>query len=215
MLDHSRSKAIMNEARTLMPGGVNSPVRAFKAVGGAPPVIARAHGAHLTDVDGNTYVDYVGTWGPAILGHADPDVLAAVKAAAEAGTSFGAPCEAENLLAKKVISLMPSLEKVRFVCSGTEATMSALRLARGATNRDDIVKFDGCYHGHADSLLVKAGSGVETLGLPDSPGVPADFARHTLTPPSNDLDAARALFAQRGSEPARVTPEPAVGDTRW
>ncbi|MDF1564537.1 MAG: glutamate-1-semialdehyde 2,1-aminomutase [Deltaproteobacteria bacterium] len=202
----------MDRARQLMPGGVNSPVRAFKAVGGNPLVIASASGARMTDVDGNSYIDYVGTWGPAILGHADPDVIAAITAAAQQGTSFGAPSVRENELAELVIELMPSLEKVRFVNSGTEATMSALRLARGATGRDDIVKFDGCYHGHADSLLVKAGSGVETLGLPDSPGVPADFAKHTLTLPYNDLAAAKALFEQKGKEIACVILEPVVGN---
>ncbi len=212
MLDHSRSKTIMDRARQLMPGGVNSPVRAFKAVGGEPPVMTRAFGARLEDVDGNTYIDYVGTWGPAILGHADPSVLAAITAAAKDGTSFGAPTQRENTLAELVIDLMPSVEKVRFVNSGTEATMSALRLARGATGRDDIVKFDGCYHGHADSLLVKAGSGVETLGLPDSPGVPADFAKHTLTLPYNDLEAARELFERTGETIACVILEPVVGN---
>jgi len=214
MLKHDRSRSLMEQARRLMPGGVNSPVRAFKAVGGEPPVMARAEGAFLFDVDGNQYIDYVGTWGPAILGHAEKSVIAAITETAKHGVSFGAPSEQENILAELVISLMPSLEKVRFVNSGTEATMSAIRLARGATGRDDIVKFDGCYHGHADSLLVKAGSGVETLGLPDSPGVPADFAKHTLTLPYNDLDALRRLFEDqgKGAEIACVILEPVVGN---
>ena len=202
----------MEEARRLMPGGVNSPVRAFKAVGGEPPVIARAQGAYLEDVDGNRYIDYVGSWGPAILGHAPEPVVEAVIRTARDGTSFGAPSPLEVELARRVVERVPSVEKVRFVSSGTEATMSALRLARGVTGRDDIVKFDGCYHGHADSLLVKAGSGVETLGLPDSPGVPADFARHTLTLPFNDLEAAKALFSRQGDRIACVITEPIVGN---
>ncbi|RMG16644.1 MAG: glutamate-1-semialdehyde-2,1-aminomutase [Deltaproteobacteria bacterium] len=207
-----RSREIMEEARRLMPGGVNSPVRAFKAVGGDPPVIARAGGAWIEDVDGNRYVDYVATWGPAILGHAPKAVVEAIVEAAAEGTSFGAPSPREVELARLVIEAVPTVEKIRFVNSGTEATMSALRLARAYTGRDEIVKFEGCYHGHADSLLVRAGSGVETLGLPDSPGVPADFARHTLTLPYNDLEAAERLFAERGETIACVIIEPIAGN---
>ena len=212
MRKQEKSRELMKQARALMPGGVSSPVRAFRAVGGDPPVIARAKGAYLHDVDGNRYVDYVGTWGPAILGHADDAVVEAVCAAAKDGTSFGAPTAREVRLARLVIDAVESVEKVRFVSSGTEATMSALRLARAATGRDLIVKFDGCYHGHGDSLLVKAGSGVETLGLPDSPGVPKALAELTLTLPFNDLAAVERLFAERGSEIACVITEPAVGN---
>ena len=166
-----------------MPGGVNSPVRAFRGVGGTPLFIKSASGATITDVDGRTFIDYVGSWGPMILGHADAEIVQALSAIAAKGTSFGAPNELEVELAKEIVAAVPSIEMVRMVNSGTEATMSAIRLARGATGRDKLVKFEGCYHGHADSLLVKAGSGVATLGLPDSPGVPASLAQHTLTVP--------------------------------
>ncbi len=195
-----------------MPGGVNSPVRAYRAVGGHPPFIASAQGAWLTDVDGHRYVDYVGTWGPAILGHAHPEVVAAVCAAAGRGTSFGAPTAAEVEMAERVQRFFPSIEMMRMVSSGTEATMSALRLARGFTGRDAIVKFNGCYHGHADSLLVKAGSGAITFGVPDSSGVPPDLAQHTLTLPFNDANALNALFAERGDTIAAVIFEPVAGN---
>ena len=209
MRKQEKSRELMKQAMALMPGGVNSPVRAFRAVGGDPPVIARAKGAWLHDVDGNRYVDYVGTWGPAILGHADDEVVEAVCAAAQDGTSFGAPTAREVRLARMVIDAVDSVEKVRFVSSGTEATMSALRLARAATGRDRIVKFDGCYHGHGDSLLVKAGSGVETLGLPDSPGVPKALAELTITLPFNDLAA-----VERSSSPSAARRSPASSSSR-
>lgn len=195
-----------------MPGGVNSPVRAFGAVGGVPPVIARGAGARLWDVEGREYIDYVGSWGPAILGHAHPKVVAAVQEIAERGLSFGAPTELENRLAKMVCDLIPSVEKIRFVNSGTEATMSAIRLARGATGRDTIVKFEGCYHGHADSLLVKAGSGAATHGCASSAGVPEDFAKHTLIARYNSLDSVEKLFAARGDKIACVIVEPVAGN---
>jgi len=191
---------------------VNSPVRAFRAVGGTPFFVARAAGARLTDVDGRTYLDYVCSWGPLILGHAHPAVLDAIGAAAERGWSYGAPCEGEVELAELVRRRMPSVELVRFVNSGTEATMAAIRLARAATTRSLILKFEGCYHGHADSFLVKAGSGVATLGLPDSPGVPAALARLTLTVPFNDVAAAEDVFRRRGDEIAAVIVEPFVGN---
>ncbi len=206
------SRELFARAEALMPGGVNSPVRAFRAVGGHPPFIASAQGAWLTDADGRRFVDYVGTWGPAILGHAHPDVVAAVCAAAIHGTSFGAPTAAEVDLALAVQGFFPSIEMLRMVSSGTEATMSALRLARGYTGRDGIVKFEGCYHGHADSLLVKAGSGAVTFGEPDSAGVPADLAKHTHTLPYNDADALRALFGERGDDLAAVIVEPVAGN---
>jgi glutamate-1-semialdehyde 2,1-aminomutase len=189
---------------------VSSPVRAFRAVGGNPPFIARARGSRLWDVDGNEYIDYVGSWGPAILGHAHPEVVAAVKEAAEAGLTFGAPTEREVLLAEKLCSLVPSMEKVRLVSSGTEATMSALRVARAATGRDAILKFEGCYHGHADGLLVRAGSGAATFGVPDSPGVPAAVAAQSRTAPFNDLEAVRRALADRAV--AAVIVEPVAGN---
>ncbi len=210
--DTTRSRALLKKAEGLMPGGVNSPVRAFRAVGGDPPFIARAAGATLFDEDGNEYVDYVGTWGPALLGHAHPEVVAAVQAAAARGLSFGAPTAAEIELALAIRGFFPSIEMMRLVSSGTEATMSALRLARGATGRDDVVKFEGCYHGHSDGLLVKAGSGLATFGEPDSAGVPADFARHTITLPYNDAQAVRDLFAARGAQIAAVIVEPVAGN---
>ncbi|MGH9903616.1 MAG: aminotransferase class III-fold pyridoxal phosphate-dependent enzyme, partial [Pyrinomonadaceae bacterium] len=181
----SRSEELFARAVELIPGGVNSPVRAFRGVGGTPRFIREARGATLTDADGREYIDYVGSWGPMILGHADPIVIEAVREALARGTSYGAPTELEIEMAEEIIDAVPSVEMVRMVNSGTEATMSALRLARGVTGRDKIVKFEGCYHGHGDSLLVKAGSGVATLGLPDSPGVPASVAENTITAPFN------------------------------
>ena len=189
-----RSEALFKTALEHLPGGVNSPVRAFRAVGGSPFFVQSAAGAYLLDIDGNRLLDYVGTWGPAILGHAHPSIIRAVQAAAERGTSFGIPNPLEVEMAIRVKALVPSIEKIRFCNSGTEACMSAIRLARGFTGRDLIIKFDGCYHGHADSLLVKAGSGALTFGHPDSAGVPADFARHTLVLPFNDEAAIRAAF---------------------
>jgi glutamate-1-semialdehyde 2,1-aminomutase len=208
----TRSAELFDRAKDVLPGGVNSPVRAFRAVGGAPFFVARAQGARLTDVDGRTYLDYVGSWGPLILGHAHPAVLEAIRAAAERGWSYGAPCEAEVELAELVRDRMPSVEMVRFVNSGTEATMAAVRLARAATKRDVILKFEGCYHGHGDAFLVKAGSGVATLGLPDSPGVPGVLAALTVTVPFNDAAAVSEMFRQRGPEIAAVIVEPYVGN---
>ena len=207
-----RSRRLFQEASRYFPGGVNSPVRAFRAVGGDPFFVSHARGSRISDVDGNSYIDYVGSWGPMILGHAHPRVVAAIQGTAESGTSFGAPTELETRLARLVQAAFPSMERMRFVSSGTEACMSALRVARGFTRRDAIVKFEGCYHGHADSLLVKAGSGAITFGVPDSLGVPAELARHTLTVPYNDLDALRALFNQRGAEIAAVIIEPVAGN---
>jgi len=207
-----RSRRLFEDANRYFPGGVNSPVRAFRAVGSDPFFVAHASGSRITDVDGTTYIDYVGSWGPMILGHAHPRVVAAIQKAAEAGTSYGAPTELETRLAKLVQAAFPSMERMRFVSSGTEACMSALRVARGFTGRDAILKFEGCYHGHADSLLVKAGSGAITFGVPDSLGVPADLARHTLTLPYNDLEAARTIFAARGTEIAAVMVEPVAGN---
>jgi glutamate-1-semialdehyde 2,1-aminomutase len=204
----SKSESLFAEAQRLIPGGVDSPVRAFRSVGGTPRFIARGQGASIWDVDGNRYIDYVLSWGPLILGHAHPAVVAALQQAVAFGTSYGAPTELEVELAQTVMGLMPSLEMIRFVNSGTEATMSALRLARAYTGRDKIVKFDGCYHGHADMLLVQAGSGVATLGLPDSPGVPAATVTDTLTAPYNDLDAVKKLFASAGGRIAAVIVEP-------
>jgi len=207
-----RSRAVFAAAQRYLPGGVNSPVRSFKAVGGDPVVVAEASGARLTDVDGNSYIDYCGSWGPLILGHADPAVVAAVSAAAARGTTYGAATEAEVALARLVCESVPSIEMVRFVSSGTEATMSALRLARAYTGRSKIVKFEGCYHGHADGLLVQAGSGVATLALPDSAGVPAAYAAETLLCPYNDSAASAALFEQRGAEIAAVIVEPVAAN---
>jgi glutamate-1-semialdehyde 2,1-aminomutase len=206
------SQALFERAQGLMPGGVNSPVRAFRAVGGQPVFIARAAGAYLFGADGTRYTDYVGSWGPMILGHAHPDVVRAIVQAAAAGTSFGAPTELEVRFAEAVRALYPSIEKMRAVSSGTEATMSALRVARGFTGRDVIVKFSGCYHGHADFLLVKAGSGAATFGVPDSAGVPAAAAANTATLAYNDIPALKALFASRGKEIAAVIVEPVVGN---
>lgn len=195
-----------------MPGGVSSPVRAFKSVGGQPIVFDRVKGAYIWDVDGNQYIDYVGTWGPAICGHAHPEVIAALHEALEKGTSFGAPSVLENVLAEMVIDAVPSIEMVRFVNSGTEACMGVLRLMRAFTKRDKIIKFEGCYHGHADTFLVKAGSGVATLGLPDSPGVPKAATSATLTAPFNDLESVKALFEENRDEIAGVILEPVVGN---
>ncbi len=207
-----KSKQLFEQARRLLPGGVDSPVRAFRAVGGQPLFIERGEGPYLYDVDGNRYIDYVLSWGPLILGHAHPGVIEALKLAAEKGTSFGAPSPLENELARLVMELMPDIEMIRFVNSGTEATMSALRLARAFTRRDRIVKFEGCYHGHADQLLVQAGSGVATLGLPDSPGVPAGAAGDTLVARFNDLDSVQALFDRFPGKIAAVIVEPVAGN---
>jgi glutamate-1-semialdehyde 2,1-aminomutase len=211
-LKTSKSEEIFAAAQKLMPGGVSSPVRAFKSVGGQPIVFDRVKDAYAWDVDGNRYIDYVGTWGPAICGHAHPDVIKAIQAAAEKGTSFGAPCALENVLAEMVIDAVPSVEMVRFVNSGTEACMAVLRLMRAFTGRDKIIKFEGCYHGHADMFLVKAGSGVATLGLPDSPGVPRSTTANTLTAPYNDLASVKKLFAENPDEICGVILEPVVGN---
>src|SRR5262245_46807996 len=206
------SGKIFSRALKKIPGGVNSPVRAWRSVGGTPLYIARGRGCHVYDVGGNAYVDFVGSWGPLILGHAEPRIIAAVERTARRGTTFGAPITGEVELAELVGHLMPSIEKLRLVSTGTEATMSAIRLARAFTGRSKLVKFDGCYHGHADSLLVKAGSGVATLGLPDSPGVPAGFARETLTAKFNDIQSVQRIFAQQGQNIAAVIVEPICGN---
>ncbi|MFM6196807.1 MAG: glutamate-1-semialdehyde 2,1-aminomutase [Planktothrix sp.] len=211
-LTTTKSEEIFAAAQKLMPGGVNSPVRAFKSVGGQPIVFDRVKGAYIWDVDGNQYIDYVGSWGPAICGHTHPDVINALKDALEKGTSFGAPCVLENVLAEMVIDAVPSIEMVRFVNSGTEACLSVLRLMRAFTGRDKLIKFEGCYHGHGDMFLVKAGSGVATLGLPDSPGVPKSVTSNTLTAPYNDLEAVKQLFADNPGEIAGVILEPIVGN---
>ena len=206
------SVTLYQDACRYIPGGVNSPVRAFRGVGGEPVFFARAKGAHVESADGRRYIDYVGSWGPMILGHADPRVIRAVQEKAADGLSFGAPTAIETEVAKRIIERVPSIELVRMVNSGTEATMSAIRLARGFTGRDLIVKFEGCYHGHSDSLLVKAGSGMLTLGVPTSPGVPADFAKHTLTLGYNDTAALEACFALHGTHIAGVIVEPVAGN---
>lgn len=207
-----RSEQLIELAKQRIPGGVNSPVRAFNGVGGNPIFFERAEGAYLYDADANQYIDYVGSWGPMILGHTHPQVITAIKAAADRGTSFGAPTALEIEMAEKVCQVMPNIEQIRFVSSGTEATMSALRLARGATGRDKIVKFEGCYHGHGDSLLVNAGSGALTLGVPSSPGVPDALAELTITLPFNNPAAAEACWAEQGDQIAAVIVEPVAGN---
>jgi glutamate-1-semialdehyde 2,1-aminomutase len=211
-LSHDQSHEVFQRSLRYLAGGVDSPVRAFRAVGGEPVVIARGEGPYLYDVDGNRYIDYVCSWGPLILGHAHPTVVEAVRQAAERGTSYGAPTEAEAELAQVIVEAMPSIELLRFVNSGTEATMSALRLARAFTGRDKIIKFEGCYHGHADGLLVQAGSGVATLGLPDSPGVPASYAQETLVARYNDAQSVETLFDRYDNEIAAVIVEPVAGN---
>ena len=211
-MNHSHSKALFARAQERIPGGVNSPVRAFRGVGGDPVFFREATGAWMTDVDGNRYVDLVGSWGPLILGHAYPPIVEAIIEAARRGTTYGAPAPGEVELAELLCATVPSVEKVRLVSSGTEATVAAIRLARGFTGRDSILKFEGCFHGAGDPFLVKAGSGVETLGLPDSPGVPAALAKLTLTAPYNDLEAVERLFAEKGQEIACAIIEPVVGN---
>ncbi len=211
-LSQQKSQQLFNQAQETIPGGVNSPVRAFSSVGGTPCFIKRAEGAYIYDADDNAYIDYVGSWGPMILGHNHPKILAAVIETAQNGLSFGAPTELEITMAEKVRELVPSMEKLRMVSSGTEATMSAIRLARGYTGRDKILKFEGCYHGHADSLLVKAGSGALTLGVPNSPGIPADFAKHTLTVSYNNIDEVKQIFAEYSNEIACIIVEPVAGN---
>ncbi len=211
-MNHSHSSTLFQQAKAIIPGGVNSPVRAFKSVGADPLFIKRAAGCRIIDEDGNSFIDYVGSWGPMIVGHCHPQVVEAAKMAMENGASFGAPTELEIVLANMVIEAVPSIEMVRMVSSGTEATMSAIRLARGYTGRDKILKFSGCYHGHADALLVKAGSGAATFGVPDSPGVPADFAKHTLTAEYNSLDSVRTLIAENRDAIACIIVEPVAGN---
>lgn len=208
----SQSDNLFEQAKTVIPGGVNSPVRAFNGVGGNPIFFTKGEGAYLFDADGKKYIDYVASWGPMILGHANQAVVSAVKETLEKGLGFGAPTEIETILAKKVCELVPSIELVRMVSSGTEATMSAIRLARGFTGRDKIVKFEGCYHGHSDSLLVKAGSGALTLGVPTSPGVPAALAEHTLTLEYNNVDQVREVLSEVGDEVACIIVEPVAGN---
>jgi glutamate-1-semialdehyde 2,1-aminomutase len=212
MIPHTRSEALFAEALNYIPGGVNSPVRAFRAVGGQPFFVNRAQGSRVWDVDDNEYLDYVLTWGPAILGHAHPKIIAAITAAAEHGTSFGIPNPLEVTLARMICSLVPSVQKVRMTSSGTEACMSAIRLARGFTRRDKIIKFDGCYHGHVDSLLVRAGSGALTFGHPDSAGIPAAFTQHTIVAPYNDPEAVKAVFAANPQQVAGLIVEPVPGN---
>jgi len=211
-MKHSRSEELLRRAQQIIPGGVNSPVRAFRAVGGTPPFIARGEGSHIFDADGNEYIDYVGSWGPLLLGHRHPDILAALDRALAIGTSFGAPTEQEVELAGAICEAVPSIEMVRLVSSGTEATMSAIRVARGFTGRDRIIKFEGCYHGHVDSLLVKAGSGLATLGLPDSKGVPQAFCDTTMALPFNDLDVLEGAFRTYTDRIAAVIIEPVAGN---
>ncbi|MFZ2949237.1 MAG: glutamate-1-semialdehyde 2,1-aminomutase [Desulfuromonadaceae bacterium] len=211
-MNHERSSILFQQAKAVIPGGVNSPVRAFKSVGADPLFIKKASGSHIYDEDGNNYIDYVGSWGPMIAGHCHPDIIKAVQDTMTSGASFGAPTERETTLADMVIEAVPSIEMVRMVSSGTEATMSAIRLARGYTGRDKILKFSGCYHGHADSLLVKAGSGAATFGVPDSPGVPAEVAKLTLTAEFNSLDSVRKLVAENSSSIACIIVEPVAGN---
>ena len=208
----TKSADLFSQAKNRIPGGVNSPVRAFNGVGGTPVFFEKADGACVYDVDGNEYIDYVGSWGPMILGHNNPKIKEAVLAAVENGLSFGAPTEIEVVMAEKVSEILPNVEKVRMVNSGTEATMSAIRLARGFTGKNKLLKFEGCYHGHADSLLVKAGSGMLTMGVPSSPGVPADVANHTLTAEFNNLDSVKELFEQNADDIACVIVEPIAGN---
>ncbi|MFT5298029.1 MAG: glutamate-1-semialdehyde 2,1-aminomutase [Colwellia sp.] len=208
----NHSEQLFDSAKQIIPGGVNSPVRAFNGVGGTPCFIKRAEGAYIYDADGKAYIDYVGSWGPMILGHNHPAILAAVIETAQNGLSFGAPTELEITMAEKVRELVPSMERLRMVSSGTEATMSAIRLARGYTGRDKILKFEGCYHGHADSLLVKAGSGALTMGVPNSPGIPADFAKHTLTVSFNNLAEVQQIFAEYKDQIACIIVEPVAGN---
>lgn len=208
----TRSEALFNEAALLIPGGVNSPVRACGSVGGSPLFIEKAQGSRITDADGNTYIDYVGSWGPMILGHRHPAVVEALTVALSSGTSFGAPTALENKLSKLVIEAVPSVEKVRMVNSGTEAAMSAVRLARGYTGRDIIIKFDGCYHGHADTLLVAAGSGVATLGIPGSPGIPESVITHTLSITYNDIEGVKRVMEEKGGRVAAIIVEPVAGN---
>ncbi|MBA6364322.1 glutamate-1-semialdehyde 2,1-aminomutase, partial [Colwellia sp. BRX8-8] len=208
----NHSEQLFNSAKQIIPGGVNSPVRAFNGVGGTPCFIKRAEGAYIYDADDKAYIDYVGSWGPMILGHNHPAILAAVIETAQNGLSFGAPTELEITMAEKVRELVPSMERIRMTSSGTEATMSAIRLARGYTGRDKILKFEGCYHGHADSLLVKAGSGALTMGVPNSPGIPADVAKHTLTVSFNNIDEVRQIFAKYKDEIACIIVEPVAGN---
>ncbi|MBI5205509.1 MAG: glutamate-1-semialdehyde 2,1-aminomutase [Nitrospirae bacterium] len=212
MKNHRKSEKLFKQAKAIIPGGVNSPVRAFKAVGGNPVFIVKGKGSKIYDVDGNSYIDYVLSWGPLILGHAHPKVIKALKSAAEKGTSFGAPTPLEIELANLVLKAYPSMDKVRMVNSGTEATMSAIRVARGFTKRDAIIKFEGCYHGHADGLLVKAGSGAMTFGIPDSPGVPESYAKNTITIPFNDIDALKTVINRQWKSIACVIIEPVVGN---
>ncbi|MHB9093908.1 MAG: glutamate-1-semialdehyde 2,1-aminomutase [Eubacteriales bacterium] len=209
---YDRSTELFAQANRYIPGGVNSPVRAFKSVGHNPVFIERAGGSKIFDVDGNEYIDYVGSWGPMILGHQHPEVVSALKFYLDKGTSYGAPTELETVIAETIIEALPAMEMVRMVNSGTEATMSALRLARGYTGRDKIVKFEGCYHGHADSLLIKAGSGALTLGVPTSPGVPANTANNTITAQFNDLDTVKKIFELEGDDIAAVIVEPVAGN---
>ncbi len=211
-MERRKSSALFKKAAELIPGGVNSPVRAFKAVGGSPIFIKKAKGSKIYDVDGNEYIDYVLSWGPMILGHTHPSVIKAIKTAADNGTSYGAPTPLEIELAQMVIKAYPSIEKIRMVNSGTEATMSAIRVARGFTGRDKIIKFEGCYHGHADGLLVKAGSGATTFGVPDSPGVPKSYAKNTITLPFNDIKAFKEMVAKEWKSIACVIIEPVVGN---
>ncbi len=211
-MNHERSSLLFQQAKAAIPGGVNSPVRAFKSVGADPLFIKKASGSHIYDEDGNTFIDYVGSWGPMIVGHCHPDIIIAVQDTMTSGASFGAPTERETVLANLVIDAVPSIEMVRMVSSGTEATMSAIRLARGCTGRDKIIKFSGCYHGHSDSLLVKAGSGAATFGVPDSPGVPADFAKHTLTAEFNSLESVSALISTNKDAIACIIVEPVAGN---
>src|SRR5579862_5878059 len=207
-----QSQTLFDRAQWVIPGGVNSPVRAWRGVGGTPPFIVRGQGSRIFDADGNEYIDYIGSWGPLLLGHRHPEILAAIETALTRGTSFGAPTEQEIELAETIRDMVPSMEMVRLVNSGTEATMSALRVARGFTGRDITIKFEGCYHGHVDSLLVKAGSGVATLGLPDSPGVPKGFSDTTVSVPFNDSAAVEAAFRAHAGEIAAVIVEPVCGN---